>query len=636
MKHYPSLVLRATTSLTLSVMFFALAIGTWAYQSDKLGISADVTVTQNRVSVNFDELVIPSDKFGLAFESQYQAYGIKFHSGTEIGSNSTTYTIPALVTNGAKIDSYVNSGAVGAIYNRARLLQQFQGSVFTTYPNALIGGRGGSASDLNMGPSSPIIMTFHDPNNPSEASTTDYVKFNVGVADAPEASLIIPNPAYTSIILPVGINFLDKDGNILGVRTLTSAGTHTVEFSGGAIAKVKIFSEPTNGQNQFTSFASWFGMDNLSFNLPATSAVTSATLTTDKTIYTTGETVTGTFKNTGTTGITCPSPLAYKIYQQAAGDASPTTLVFTSSGARDTQTLAASASQTVTWDQKMTGGTQAPAGTYSLQVECTGITKSATFTIQATTPAPVPDGTLTIEKPLYEPGEGVKFTLKNVGTVDITCPNAAPYIIQDVNGGIIYTPVGADVVETIAVGATKTWTWDQKNNSGVQVADGAYSVVVTCGPVRESGSFTIASFTPQTLDFTVTPTSGVAPLPVTGRFTGSNTPLTWDFGDGTTYVNAPATQGHTYQQAGVYTVTLRSGTALGTKQVTVTAPAATPTPPGPSIDKKVDTTKNTIPTARLVSTGGSLVFNLIVAGVLSAIATYMLVIRKREPHQIEN
>ena len=635
MKHYPSLVLRATTSLTLSVMFFALAIGTWAYQSDKLGISADVTVTQNRVSMNFDELVIPSDKFGLAFESQYQAYGIKFHSGTEVGNNSTMYTIPSLVTSAAKIDSYVNSGAVAATYNRARLLQQFQGSVFTTYPNALIGGRGASASDLNMGPSSPIIMTFHDPNNPTQASTTDYVKFNVGVADAPESSALMSTPSVTWITVPVAINFLDKDGNILGVRTLTSPGTNTVEFSGSGIAKVRIFSEPTNGQNQFTSFASWFGVDNLSFNLPATSAVTSATLTTDKTIYATGETVTGTFKNTGTTGITCPSPLAYKIYHQVSGDTSPTTLVYTSSGARDAQTLAASASQTVIWDQKVTGGAQAAAGTYSIEVECTGITKSATFTIQAPNPAPVPDGTLTIEKPLYEPGEGVKFTLKNIGTVDITCPNAAPFIIQDVNGGIIFTPVGADVVETIAAGVEKSWTWNQKNNSGAQVADGAYSVVVTCGPVRESASFTIASFTPQTLDFTVTPTSGVAPLPVTGRFTGTNTPLTWDFGDGTTYVNAPATQGHTYQQAGVYTVTLRSGTALGTKQVTVTAPTNNPTPPGPSIDKKTDTTSKTVPTAKLVSTGGSLAFNLIIAGVLSAIATYMLVIRRREPHQIE-
>lgn len=808
MKHFPSLAFRATTSLTLSVMFFALAIGLWAYQEDKFGISADVTVTQNRVSTNFDELVMPGDKFGLAFQDQYQAYGVKFSSGTEALSNGGTYIIPTLVTSGAKFDSYVNSGAASvSSLTRARLLQQFQGSVFTTYPNALIGGSGTSASGLNMGPSSPIVITFHDPNNPTQSSTTDYVKFNLGVAESPSIGVGLTVPG-TVTSLPVGVNFLDKDGNILGVRTASGSGSNTIEFSGAGIAKVRIFSEPTNGQGTFATFPSWFGIDNLSFDLPGTTdggttdpddisvlRVTPQTgvapLAVIATYTTPPAAGSDTFKigsfssvcasgqpqnvldwgpipvggsetyavyrrkshvetnfsvvagaqqlGAGTstytdTGVSASVEYDYRVDRVISGQTTSsqevrfTTTPCTASDFQITNVTAgaSSGSTTLTWTALPAGATYSvwrtpvgrvefselnsapiPASTttftdttgqagtryqyhvssrsatvnYNTQsvsmiagqassallhqfnwnfsdgtvVESNNISEMHTYLTAGTydvvlkqwgtevgrqtvtvTSSTIQTQTATFgtNKPVYQPGESVDFTLKNTGSLDITCPNAAPYIIQDQNGAIVLTPVGATVIDTLTPTSQKTWTWNQKNNDGVQVADGAYSVIVTCGSIRKSANFTISSTTPQTLDFTVTPTSGVAPLLVTGRFTGSNTPLTWDFGDGTTYTNAPATQEHTYQNAGVYTVTLRSGTAIGTKQVTVTASVNPQNPSGPTIKPNTSGTSKTGGT-QLVATGGSLVFNLAIAGILSAVVTYMLLLRRKEPHQLE-
>jgi PKD repeat protein len=94
--------------------------------------------------------------------------------------------------------------------------------------------------------------------------------------------------------------------------------------------------------------------------------------------------------------------------------------------------------------------------------------------------------------------------------------------------------------------------------------------------------------TAPTAGFTVSPTSGTAPLTVafTDTSTGSPTSWSWDFGDGSA---AATTQNpsHTYTAAGTYTVTLTATNAAGsttatkTGAVTVgTTPTPTPTPTG--------------------------------------------------------
>ena len=69
-------------------------------------------------------------------------------------------------------------------------------------------------------------------------------------------------------------------------------------------------------------------------------------------------------------------------------------------------------------------------------------------------------------------------------------------------------------------------------------------------------------------NFTVSPTSGVAPLAVTFSDTSTNNPTSWawDFGDGaTTMTQNPA---HTYAAPGTYTVSLTAANAAGSNTVT--------------------------------------------------------------------
>jgi PKD repeat protein len=87
--------------------------------------------------------------------------------------------------------------------------------------------------------------------------------------------------------------------------------------------------------------------------------------------------------------------------------------------------------------------------------------------------------------------------------------------------------------------------------------------------------------------FSVTPTSGTAPLPVTVTDASSNGPTTWSWawGDGVT-ATGQNPGSHTYSLSGTYTITQTvsnsNGTSVTTHTVTVAAaPAPTPTPPGP-------------------------------------------------------
>ncbi|GAA4286201.1 PKD domain-containing protein [Georgenia daeguensis] len=86
--------------------------------------------------------------------------------------------------------------------------------------------------------------------------------------------------------------------------------------------------------------------------------------------------------------------------------------------------------------------------------------------------------------------------------------------------------------------------------------------------------------TSPTVRFTATPSSGTAPLDVqfTDSSTGAPTSFAWDFGDGAT--STAQNPRHTYQEPGVYTVTLTVTTASGQSasgNETVTVEAAPPT-----------------------------------------------------------
>jgi len=92
--------------------------------------------------------------------------------------------------------------------------------------------------------------------------------------------------------------------------------------------------------------------------------------------------------------------------------------------------------------------------------------------------------------------------------------------------------------------------------------------------------------TPPVAKFTATPTSGEAPLDVqfADTSTGSVDVRSWNYGDGSTDINAGAQVSHTYTTAGTYVVTLTvrntGGANTASVAITVTAPPS-PTPPAP-------------------------------------------------------
>ncbi|MDR6555704.1 PKD repeat protein [Arthrobacter pascens] len=91
--------------------------------------------------------------------------------------------------------------------------------------------------------------------------------------------------------------------------------------------------------------------------------------------------------------------------------------------------------------------------------------------------------------------------------------------------------------------------------------------------------------------FSVTPTSGTAPLTVafTDTSTGGPTSWAWDFGDGETAT--AQNPSHTYTAAGTYTATLTATNEAGSTSstTTITVSPAETTPPAPSINGPADT-----------------------------------------------
>jgi PKD repeat protein len=112
-------------------------------------------------------------------------------------------------------------------------------------------------------------------------------------------------------------------------------------------------------------------------------------------------------------------------------------------------------------------------------------------------------------------------------------------------------------------------TWDfgdgetstQQNPTHNYEETGVYTVELTVsGPngsdIRTRSNYIEVEASPPLADFTASPTSGTAPLIVsfTDESTGNITSRTWDFGDGET--STQMNPQHTYEDPGMYTVTL--------------------------------------------------------------------------------
>lgn len=100
---------------------------------------------------------------------------------------------------------------------------------------------------------------------------------------------------------------------------------------------------------------------------------------------------------------------------------------------------------------------------------------------------PTPQGRLATDKGTYVQGETVRITFQNTGSVGIELPNAAPWVIKNASGRVVFSPVAAQVIITVAPGETRTWTWDGRDNSGNLVPPGTYTVELR---TNNAGTFT--------------------------------------------------------------------------------------------------------------------------------------------------
>jgi outer membrane protein assembly factor BamB len=99
----------------------------------------------------------------------------------------------------------------------------------------------------------------------------------------------------------------------------------------------------------------------------------------------------------------------------------------------------------------------------------------AGFTYIAYYQSGITSGLAYTDKPQYPVGATVTLGFNNTGTTTITLSNSAPWTILDATGSTVYSPTFLNVVVPVPPGTSVTWTWDQKNNAGQQVAAGTYT-----------------------------------------------------------------------------------------------------------------------------------------------------------------
>ena len=82
------------------------------------------------------------------------------------------------------------------------------------------------------------------------------------------------------------------------------------------------------------------------------------------------------------------------------------------------------------------------------------------------------------DKDEYGIGENVVIILENLSNDIIYLPNAAPWTIIDEDGNTIFSPIAIQVLTPVNPKTRKHWVWNQKDNEGVQVGPGNYTVVL--------------------------------------------------------------------------------------------------------------------------------------------------------------
>jgi PKD repeat protein len=197
------------------------------------------------------------------------------------------------------------------------------------------------------------------------------------------------------------------------------------------------------------------------------------------------------------------------------------------------------------------------------------------------------DGTFTVKLTATN-GLG-SDTKTQTGFVTVATPPTANFTGTPTSGS---SPLNVAFTDT-STGNPTSWSWNfgdpgsgglntstLQNPSHTYNSDGTYTVTLTAtngaGFTTKIRTNYITVGTSPVADFTGSPTSGDAPLPVTftDASTGNPTSWSWDFGDPGSGANNTSTipsPSHTYAADGTYTVKLTVTNATGTNTKTRTA-----------------------------------------------------------------
>lgn len=231
------------------------------------------------------------------------------------------------------------------------------------------------------------------------------------------------------------------------------------------------------------------------------------------------------------------------------------------------------------------------AGIYTLSVAATCNTTTAT---QQITVNPLPTATISAAgTTALCPGQSVQLNVsggttytwstgQNTNSISVNSPGTYTVVASNSCGTAVSSPLtvsalslptvqvsgggqicpGDSLLLTASGGPGFIWSTGSVNSSIYVHNSGNYTVASSnaCGTASASAQVTVTALS---ADFTANTVSGNAPLPVQFINTSSASAFAsqWNFGDGTT--STSSSPAHTFQNAGVYTVTLTVQSANG-------------------------------------------------------------------------
>jgi hypothetical protein len=99
---------------------------------------------------------------------------------------------------------------------------------------------------------------------------------------------------------------------------------------------------------------------------------------------------------------------------------------------------------------------------------------------------------ITTNKQIYNPGEIVGISIKNLGSEQLTFPNSAlGLMVRNLGSNELYPILSSQVITILGPGDSKSLQWDQIGIDGNQAPSGNYSASVNSGINTAETSFSI-------------------------------------------------------------------------------------------------------------------------------------------------